>query len=209
MLPPGGAQAGVLPEATARVAPVPFRTLTWCGFLAWGCGAVASFHVAYEFYPPVIVLYLFCLYRLSHAAHRPQAMYAGWILGLLIYGPQLEFFHRIFGLGAIGLWLVLGTWLSLYLVLQRFALLRFGPRLGALAAPLLWTGLEYFRSELYILRFSWLNIGYVYGAQIPLHPLPPSLLFLSQPGGRSRWPDGALVFGFIKGVRENLGHRKG
>jgi apolipoprotein N-acyltransferase len=27
--------------------------------------------------------------------------------------------------------------------------------------PVVWTGLEYFRSELYYLKFSWLNIGYV------------------------------------------------
>ena len=31
-----------------------------------------------------------------------------------------------------------------------------------LLAPFLWTGLEYFRSELYYLRFSWLNPGYAF-----------------------------------------------
>ena len=29
-------------------------------------------------------------------------------------------------------------------------------------APFLWTGLEYFRSEVYFLRFSWLNAGYAF-----------------------------------------------
>lgn len=29
-------------------------------------------------------------------------------------------------------------------------------------APFIWTGLEYFRSELYCLKFSWLNIGYAF-----------------------------------------------
>ena len=28
--------------------------------------------------------------------------------------------------------------------------------------PFVWTGLEYFRSELYYLRFSWLNVGYAF-----------------------------------------------
>lgn len=28
--------------------------------------------------------------------------------------------------------------------------------------PFIWTGIEYFRSELYYLKFSWLNIGYVF-----------------------------------------------
>jgi apolipoprotein N-acyltransferase len=36
------------------------------------------------------------------------------------------------------------------------------PRWGWLLIPFLWTGLEYFRSELYYLRFSWLNVGYAF-----------------------------------------------
>jgi apolipoprotein N-acyltransferase len=101
-------------------------------------------------------------------------MYSGWVLGLAIYGPQLAFFWNIFGLGALGLWLVLATWLSVYLVLQRFALLRLGPALGAVAAPFLWTGVEYFRSELYYLRFSWVNVGYSF-SPFPQHALIPWL----------------------------------
>ena len=37
---------------------------------------------------------------------------------------------------------------------------RVGLKWGWLLVPFLWTGLEYFRSELYYLRFSWLNVGY-------------------------------------------------
>ncbi|HWN95817.1 MAG TPA: nitrilase-related carbon-nitrogen hydrolase [Methylomirabilota bacterium] len=141
---------------------VPFRPLTLRGFIAWGLGAAAALHVAYEFFPPAILLFLFCIYQLAHAATRPHAMYSGWVLGLLIYGPQLAFFWNIFGFAAVALWLVLATWLSAYLVLQRFALLKLGPQLGAWAAPFLWTGVEYFRSELYYLRFSWVNVGYAF-----------------------------------------------
>ena len=35
--------------------------------------------------------------------------------------------------------------------------------------PIVWTGLEYFRSELYYLKFSWLNLGYA----LPSYPLAP------------------------------------
>ena len=38
--------------------------------------------------------------------------------------------------------------------------------------PFLWTGFEYFRSELYYLKFSWLNAGYVFSdnlGYLPLH----------------------------------------
>ena len=136
----------------------------WLGvpaMLAWGIGAAAAFHTAYEIFPPVILLFLICIFQLSRTPSRPRATYAGWLLGLCIYGPQLAFFYGIFGSGAVALWLVLATWLSVYLILQRFALIKLGARYGALAAPFLWTGVEYFRSELYYLRFSWVNAGYV------------------------------------------------
>jgi apolipoprotein N-acyltransferase len=125
---------------------------------------VVSFHLAYEFAvcAPLILLFLFCVFRLAHTATRQEAMYLGWILGLLIYGPQLAFFWTIFGFGAVALWMVLATWLAVYLVLQRFALLKLSAPWAALSAPVLWTGVEYFRSELYPLKFSWLNAGYVF-----------------------------------------------
>ena len=157
------------PRATTRpheLPNLPYRALTPRELILWGAVAVISFHVACEYCPPVIVLFLVSMYRLAHARTRPHAMYAGWILGLLIYGPQLSFFWGIFGAAAIALWLVLATWLSAFLVLQRFAILKLRPHFAALAAPFLWTGLEYFRSELYYLRFSWLSIGYTF-AEFP------------------------------------------
>jgi apolipoprotein N-acyltransferase len=39
---------------------------------------------------------------------------------------------------------------------------RLGSGWGWLLVPFVWTGLEYFRSELYYLRFSWLNVGYAF-----------------------------------------------
>src|SRR5208283_4563722 len=35
--------------------------------------------------------------------------------------------------------------------------------------PIVWTGIEYFRSELYYLKFSWLNVGYIFSN---FHPAP-------------------------------------
>ena len=138
------------------------------GMLAWGVGAAAAFHTAYEILPPAILLFLVCMFRFSQTTNRPRAMYAGWLLGLCIYGPQLAFFYGIFGSAALALWLVLATWLGVYLVLQRFALIKFGAHYGALTAPFIWTGVEYFRSKLYYLRFSWVNVGYV------MSPFPES-----------------------------------
>jgi apolipoprotein N-acyltransferase len=145
---------------------LPFVPLNRREQLKWAALAVGCFHLAYEYAlcAPLIIGFLHALFRLAHVSQRRDAMILGWIIGLLIYGPQLAFFWTIFGAGAISLWLVLGTWLALYLVLQRFVLLRSNAHWARLAAPLLWTGLEYFRSELYYLRFSWLNIGYVFSA---------------------------------------------
>src|SRR5687768_9741560 len=86
--------------APAAPSELSFRPLTLRETLAWGVAATAAFHLAYEFFPPAILLFLFSMYRLAHAARRPQAMYAGWIVGLAIYGPQLAFFWNIFGFGA-------------------------------------------------------------------------------------------------------------
>ena len=44
----------------------------------------------------------------------------------------------------------------------RASLRKLGPKWGWLLIPFIWTGLEYFRSELYYLRFSWLNVGYAF-----------------------------------------------
>jgi hypothetical protein len=47
-------------------------------------------------------------------------------------------------------------------MLGRLCLKHFGVIRGSFFLPLLWTGLEYFRSELYPLKFSWLNVGYAF-----------------------------------------------
>src|SRR5262249_12426819 len=51
-------------------------------------------------------------------------------------------------------------WIALFVVLARFCHQRLPGVTAAIVVPILWTGLEFFRSELYYLRFSWLNVGY-------------------------------------------------
>jgi apolipoprotein N-acyltransferase len=84
--------------------------------------------------------------------------------------------------------------------------LKFG-RLAVVLVPFVWTGLEYFRSELYYLRFSWLNVGYafagspqifstthlgMYGVGLVLMALAASLCLL--PKGRAGiWGSVGLV----------------
>ena len=143
--------------------PLPLRRVA-----LYGSGAVLAFHVAYGCpdLASFMIGYLFCLFQLVRTVTSRQAWYAGLIVGVLCFAPRLVFFWRIFGPGAIALWYVLAFWTALFVVLGRACLVRCGTPWTAALLPFLWTGLEYFRSELYYLRFSWLNIGYAFSGDI-------------------------------------------
>ncbi len=129
----------------------------------WAFIGVICFHLAYEFdwLRGLIVEFLFCLVPLAHLGSNRKAFYLGLALGFFLYAPQLAFFWTIFNAAAIALWCVLALWVALFLLLSRQAVHRFGRR-GLFLLPVLWLGLEFFRSELYYLRFSWLTPGMVF-----------------------------------------------
>jgi apolipoprotein N-acyltransferase len=134
------------------------------GILFWVMIAAAAFHAAYASANTsfLIVLYLFALLQLAQTDRWRRAFYPGLAVGLLIAVGGLEFFWRLFSGGAVALWFVYAFWIGLFVALARLCLQRLGPRWGWLLIPFVWTGLEYFRSELYYLRFSWLNVGYAF-----------------------------------------------
>jgi len=144
-------------------------TLSWRWTSLYAAGATAAFHLAYGWpaLSVLIVAYLFCLYQLARARTGRQAFYTGLAVGLLTVGPQLKCFQVIFGPAAIELWLIIALWIGMFAALARLCLARLGAVRTALLAPFLWTGLEYFRSELYYLRFSWLNVGYAFSGNLP------------------------------------------
>ncbi len=130
----------------------------------WATGAVAAFHLAYEF-PTLswlMIGYFAGLVQLTRVGGTRATFYLGLGVGLLTVAPQLVCFWTIFGVSAIVLWCILAFWVALFVVLARFCLNSFSFFWGTCALPFLWTGLEYFRSELYYLRFSWLNGGYAF-----------------------------------------------
>jgi hypothetical protein len=133
----------------------------WLGTFLCAAGAIVSFNLAYAFTSCefLIAVFPFCLFPLARLRTRRLAYYFGLGIGLAVYAPHLLFFWTIFGGGAIALWYILPFWLGLFVMLGRACLFRFGPAAWACLAPFLWTGLEFFRSELYYLRFSWLNAG--------------------------------------------------
>ncbi|MFN7138476.1 MAG: nitrilase-related carbon-nitrogen hydrolase [Limisphaerales bacterium] len=144
--------------------PPQNRKLTNVEAFLWSLGAIASFHLAYSVqqFSIAILLFLVCLFQLRHLNSARKAFYVGLAIGFALYAPHLSFFWTIFKGAAIALWLVVAFWIALFLLLATNCTKRFGTKPAALLVPFLWLGLEFFRSELYYLRFSWMNIGFAF-----------------------------------------------
>lgn len=141
------------------------KSLSWKQSLLWLALAVACFHAAYTSlkFPATGLLifgYALALVKLTDQPTVRRAFYFGLATGFLGYAPQLFFFWHIFNAAAVVLWLVLAFWVGLFAVIICGASRRWGKTKTAWLMPVVWTGVEYFRSELYYLRFSWLNVGY-------------------------------------------------
>ena len=139
--------------------------LNWKKSLSWLALAVGCFHAAYTRidHPAAGLLifgYALGLVQLTNQPTVRRAFYFGLATAFLCYGPQLWFFFKIFNMAAVVLWLVLAFWVGLFTAIICGATRRWGRARVAWLIPVIWTGIEYFRSELYYLKFSWLNIGY-------------------------------------------------
>jgi apolipoprotein N-acyltransferase len=121
---------------------------------------VLCFHLAYELpgLSLLIIGYLAALVGLSQVERPRRAFAWGLLVGYGVVVPQLWFFAGLFKGGAITLWTVLAAWIAAFVLLGHLVCRRW-PRWGIWLLPLLWTGLEYTRSELYYLRFAWLTPG--------------------------------------------------
>ena len=133
----------------------------------WCAVAVTAFHVAY-LVPALAFLMFFFLYalvRLAEVRSARQAFYGGFLVGVACYGPQLWFFWGIFRYVAGALWAVAGIWIGFFVLITWGLRQVPGIRRWAWAAalPAVWMGLEYFRCELYYLKFAWLTPGLAFG----------------------------------------------
>ena len=152
-------------EAADFKSPAGFTPLNWWQAALLVFGAAACFHAAYTSLHPgllalLIIGYVACVVQLARLRTTRQCFYTGLMTGFLCFAPQLEFFWHIFGPAAIALWSIMALWLALFVALSHVAMMRLGSKRAVWLVPFLWTGLEYFRSELYYLKFSWLNVGY-------------------------------------------------
>ena len=133
--------------------------------ILWIVVASTAFHAAYfsAWSAFLVVVYLFALLRLTCVSSSRKAFYTGLTVGLLIAVGRLDFFWHIFSVAALALWLVYAFWIGLFVVMARLCLRPESPKWAFLLVPVIWCGLEYFRSELYYLRFSWLSPGLAFG----------------------------------------------
>jgi apolipoprotein N-acyltransferase len=148
----------------SQPAQITIAPASWKSALLHSANAAAAFYLAWCF--PVLnwltFLYAFSLIHLSEQPTARLSFRFGLLAGFLVFAPQLAWFYNIFGLVALCLWLVLAFFTAAFALLLQLWRTRFGARLLWLAAPILWTGLEFFRGELYFLRFSWLSVGYAF-----------------------------------------------
>ena len=140
--------------------------LTWKASLLWLGLAVVCFNLAYA--SPagsaaglLMIGYALALVNLTRQRSVRRAFYFGLAAGVCAYAPQLWFFWNIFHQAAVVLWVILAFWIGLFSAIVCGAARRWGRPVALWLIPVVWTGVEYFRSELYYLKFSWLNFGYV------------------------------------------------
>ena len=106
--------------------------------------------------------YAFFLACLTDQPTVRRAFYFGLAAGFGCAAGQAFFFWNIFHAAAIVLWLVFAFWIGLFTAISCGCVRRWGKSTALWLVPMIWMGTEYFRSELYYLRFSWLNVGYAF-----------------------------------------------
>lgn len=139
-------------------------TLSWTSAGILGATATLCFHGAFleAELACLTVGYLACLIELRRLPTPRAAFYAGLVVGLGIYVPPMAFLGSVFGVAALVLWTILASFHAVFVILLH-RVERTGGSLWALGlAPVVWCGLEYFRSEIWWLRFSWLSVGSVF-----------------------------------------------
>jgi apolipoprotein N-acyltransferase len=108
---------------------------------------------------PAILIALPALCLLARQQTPLRAFALGTIVGVVISTVLLWFMFTIFETFAISLWFVGALPYAIFLLLLNLAHRRLGATWALVLTPILWTGIEYFRSEVWALRFPWILPG--------------------------------------------------
>jgi apolipoprotein N-acyltransferase len=84
----------------------------------------------------------------------------GLLFGLGSFGCVLSWLWNIFGAASICLWLILALFMAVFGGVYAMLSARFSEKVWLpVLAACLWTGLEWYRGEMFILSFSWVTPG--------------------------------------------------
>lgn len=133
--------------------------LALCAGVLFGAGFPP---IDWPLFLPIAVALL--ISSLDCASTVRQASYSGLFAGLMLYAMTLPWLFRLFGPTAISLLFIAAAFPMLFGGLYFWLAGRLQARYPsvpswALAAAL-WTGIEYYRSELFWLNFGWMGLGY-------------------------------------------------
>jgi apolipoprotein N-acyltransferase len=89
-----------------------------------------------------------------------KALNIGFLWGLIFYLASFHWFHNIFGIQGLILIAIISIFPAIFACLVAYIREKHGVFHAAVWAPVFWTGIEYFRSELWPLKFTWMALGY-------------------------------------------------
>ena len=110
--------------------------------------------------PLIWIAFIPLLYAIFWSDSYIQAGRAGLISGMVFYTFHLSWFYANFHLWSIGLFVVLSFFIGTFAYLIKYLSPQMRVNKTLFAIPIIWVAIEFFRSELWFLSFSWLSIGY-------------------------------------------------
>jgi apolipoprotein N-acyltransferase len=121
--------------------------------------AAISFQLSYLGATIFFPIYFFALWQLTKIKSIPNAFLTGMSLSFCLYIYHLQFFISIFNQFAYSLFCILGFWLAIFIAISCWLRKCYSEKSLVTLIPILYFSLEFIRSELYPLKFSWLIPG--------------------------------------------------
>ncbi len=110
--------------------------------------------------PLIWVAFIPLLYAIYWSDSSMEAGRAGLISGMVFYTFHLSWFYTNFHIWSIGLFAVLSSFVGIFAYSIKYISPQMRVNKTLFAIPIIWVAVEFFRSELWFLSFSWLSIGY-------------------------------------------------
>jgi len=110
---------------------------------------------------PLMLVSIFLLLWAATGSTMRVAFYGGLLFGVISFGASLAWLSTIFGPGCITLFLMFGMFPAFFCMTIKTLRDRFPERpvMVMLLVAVSWTAIEFFRSEIFYLRFPWITPG--------------------------------------------------